>query len=368
MLRTINRCTPLDRRQFLTASRQLLAVGSIAGKPWVMTRLLILLTFTSCTCDPASEGDTGTRRADVAGDDVAGGGDSARPQDTPDDTPSAPQLGAAATLTYEIDEDAAVQSIALSPDGRRVAAAGWDGRVVIFDIETGAATEVAAFGTGSVTVENAMAWAGDRIAIGRFEGLMILDPEGNEIAARDSRTRGVTAVGDAFLHVSTRELERLDIAGSVVASTPVVDAVDIVANADEAYVLTEVDVEYSVVVFDAETLTELRRLPIDTRALYGGGDVLAGTVLDTTTLYDTDGAVLRTLASFEGDDPAALAFSGPWVAHLGFREGVALFDVATGSLLAQAPGATGRGIVLDGDRRVFAGGEGGVLVYDIVRE
>ncbi|MFK7998272.1 MAG: hypothetical protein AB8H86_01700 [Polyangiales bacterium] len=330
-------------------------------------RLLLCLVLCGCSCEDTDPPSPDVVETDSAGTDVSeNDADEATDADSEGDL----VLASPATLTFDGAAEASVQAIALSPDGGRAVASGWDGRIVVFDLDSGDATEIAEFGTGSLVMEDAMAWAGERIAVGRFEGLVLFDESGTEVATLDGRTSSVIAAGDDFIRVSRDAVERIDASGAVSATTPVVGGIDAVLAGSEVFVLREAEAEYTVAVYDATTLAEGRTLSIDARALYGSSEgVLAGTVLDTTTLYSTDGSTLRTLAydTIE-DDPVGLSMVGPWTAVLGFAQGVALFDTATGALLGRAAGATGRGIALDGTRRIVAGGAGGLLVYSITRE
>lgn len=333
----------------------------------MIRRLLLCFLLTGCSCDETETASPDVAETDGTSTDVSDN-DAERASDANEEGELV--LASPATLTFDGAAEASVQAIALSPDGERAVASGWDGRVVVFNLDTGDATEIAAFGTGSLVMEDAMAWAGERIAVGRFEGLVVFDESGTEIASLDGRTSSVVAVGSDFVRLSQEAIERIDASGVVAATTPVVGGIDVVFADGELFVLREAEAEYSVAVYDGTTLAEVRTLPIDARALYGSvAGTLAGTVLDTTTLYSTDGSALRTLAydTIE-DDPVGLSLVGAWTAVLGFAEGVALFDTESGALLGRAAGATGRGIALDGTRRIVAGGAGGLLVYNITQE
>ena len=221
---------------------------------------------------------------------------------------------------------------------------------------------------GDLFMEDAMAWVGDTIAVGTFGGLTLLDPGGAVKATLPARTRAVVAHDGTLLRTSRDALERVDVDGTVVASVPVVDPRAVAATEGALFVLTTIadSVEREVLVIDPSDLTVTDRWPLNANTLDAGSDVLGSTNLSTATLLDARGSELRLLRTDSvASDLVDLAFVGPWVAGSGFSAGVALFEVASGRMLAQAPGETGRGVVLDGDRRILAGGAEGVLVYTI---
>ena len=281
-----------------------------------------------------------------------------------------PVLAEATLLTHEAAADAAIQSIALAPDGNRVAATGWDGTVVVLALDGTSTTAIHSLSAGDLFMEDALAWVGDTIAVGSFSGLTLLSPEGTVTGTLPDRTRAVAGSGDAILRTSRDALERVGSDGTVLGSAPVYDPLALVATDGALYVLSTIadSVDREVIVFDPASLAVRSRWPVNGNTLHGAGDVVGTTNLDTVRLYDGAGTELRTLQT-EGvpSDLVALDFAGDWVVGSGFDEGVALFDVASGSRLAQAGGATGRGGILDGDRRVLAGGAAGVLVYAIER-
>lgn len=294
------------------------------------------------------------------------------PTDGPTDDPGASpvQLASPVLLEHDADAPAAVQALALSPDGTTAVAAGWGGRVVALPLDGAASRALHQVGDGDLFMEGALAWSGDRVAVGTFSGLTLLDTGGAVIAALEGRTRAVIASGDGFLRTTRDEVQRVGPDGAIAVTSAVADPYAVVETSEAVFVLTSPDgVEREVAELDPATLSERRRWAAAGNVLFGSRDgTLATIVLDTVTLRSASGEPLGALPTDElPGDLVALSFAGSWVAGVGFAEGVAIFDVASRRLLARAGGATERGLVLDGDRRVIVGGDDGVLVYAIER-
>lgn len=279
-----------------------------------------------------------------------------------------PALAEPTLLTHEAAAEAAVQSIALAPDGSRVAATGWQGTVVLLALDGSSTTAIHSLAADDLFMEDALAWVGDTIAVGSFSGLTLLSPEGAVRGTLPGRTRAVAGLGDTILRTSRDALERVSADGSVLGSAPVNDPLALVATEGAVYVLATIadSVDHEVIVFDPASLAVRSRWPVNANTLHGRGEVLGGISFGTVRLYDGNGTELRPLQTAGvPSDLVDLDFAGGWVAGLGFDSGVALFDVASGTLLAQSGGPTGRGVILDGDRRILAGGAAGVMVYAI---
>lgn len=311
---------------------------------------LALLVLSACDCE----------KDEVAIDAPAG--------DRP--TTSAPTLASPTTLTFAADERARVVSLALAPDGTRVVATGWGKRVVALPLDGSASTELYRIGDGDLFQDGAIAWSGERIAVGTFNSLVVLATDGALVAEVTGRTYAVAAHGEGF--VRARDFEAVELVsreGVVGASVAIPDVRVVVSTGDAVVALTTIaSGDYVIVELDPTTLAERARIPAPSNSglAAGSGRLVAigspDTVLRGTTV---EGSLDR--GDFP-DDFAAFSLAGTWAAGLGFNRGVALFDLDRRVLIARADSDNGEDIVLDGDRRILAAGADGIYVFEIVRE
>lgn len=274
------------------------------------------------------------------------------------------------TLTFAADEPARVASLALSPDGTRIAATGWGKRVVALPPDGSAGTELHRIGDADLFQDGAIAWTGDRIAVGTFSFLVLLNASGATIAEVEGRTHSVAAQGDGFVRaVDFAAVERIAADGSVAARVELAD-VRAVASSTEAVFALVRGVDDVVVELDPATLAERGRSTApgnDGLAASADGRLVLVTG-DTTTLLNGRAPIGPIDRGDFPEDLVSFSIAGPWMAGLGFNRGVGLFDLGARTLVARADSDNGEDIVLDGDRRIIAAGTEGVYVFYIVRE
>jgi WD40 repeat protein len=122
-------------------------------------------------------------------------------------------------LRERFDHDGAVLCAAVSPDGRRIAFGGWDDRVTLYEVGSGAPRAVA---EGCGEPVNALTFTADgrHVAIGSFMGrLLLLDAASGRRVAEPGRHRGsvksVAALPDGSLLSGGRDgrLRRFGVEG-----------------------------------------------------------------------------------------------------------------------------------------------------------
>ncbi|MCB9618498.1 MAG: hypothetical protein H6724_03485 [Sandaracinus sp.] len=286
-------------------------------------------------------------------------------------TATRPTLAAPTTLTFAAEEPAQVVSLALSPDGVRVAASGWGKRIVSLPLDGSPGTELHRIGDGDLFQDGAMAWSDDRLAVGTFSFLVLLDPAGTTIAQLEGRTHSVAAHGAGFVRaVDFAAVELVGADGVVGTRVDLADVREVASTDDAVFALATDGGDYVLVELDPITLAERGRSAAPgNAALASAADgrlvLVSG---DTTTLTNGRATVGPIARGDFPEDLTSFSIDGPWMAGLGFNRGVALFDLGTRTLLARADSENGEDIVLDGDRRVIAAGAGGVYVFAITRE
>lgn len=285
-------------------------------------------------------------------------------------TPARPTLATPVTLSFAADEPARVGAIALSPDRARVAATGWGKRVVSLPLDGSTGTELHRIDDGDLFQDGAIAWSGNHIAVGTFSFLIVLDASGTVVAQLEGRTHAVAPHGPGFVRaVDFAAVELVANDGTAGTRADLADVRSVVSTTDAVFALATDDGDYVIVELDPTTLAERGRTAApgndalasaaDGRLVVSGGDI---TLMNGRTVV---GPVDR--GEFP-DDVTSFSIAGGWMAGLGFNRGVALFDLGTRTLIADADTANGEDVVLDGDRRILAAGAAGVYVLDILRE
>lgn len=313
-------------------------------RAWIKLAFLAGLTSCSCGDGGSSPVDTGVPR--------------------PDAPASPPRLAAAPSLRFGA-EPARVVSLALAPDGRTLAATGWEGRVVLFDVSTAAGRAVHSLGAGDLFEPRSAAWNGERLAVGTFSSLLLFARDGSLAATTDGRSREVRALGEGFVRERRGVVERVDATGAVVASTELAGIESLVVADGTPYALVS-GADYELVELDPSTLAPGRRGPFEGSRAAGRGPVV-GLLLDRAVLHRGLERVGPLATAGLGWDFRTFDAVGALAVGLGNDRGVSLFDVPTRAHLDSADVPTAEAILLDADRRVFAGSPEGVEVFDIVR-
>ncbi len=243
------------------------------------------------------------------------------------------------------DHENIVESVAFSPDGKRLASADWAGRVLVFDLTTGRVLHVL---TGHTRGVRRVAFSpdGKRLASASMdETIRIWDPTTGQAVGEPLRHTG--AVLDVAYHAS----------GTLLAAC---------------------DSSRFVRLWDLATRQEIslpHAEPVQCLALSLDGSRLASASVDqTVTVWDLRARqVLLTIPTATGRI-TRVAFSpgGRQLVTAGRRQTVEVWDAATGRLVLTRKGHTGwiHDVVFsaDGSRLASASTDGTVKVWDLTRD
>lgn len=328
-------------------------------------RLLpFFLVLAACECGPAANEPPPAVAPEVSASEVA---PSENESEAAEEAPVADlELRQGATLTIEAEEPAAVQALALSPDGASLVAAGWGRRVVLFDVPSRQGREVHRFGDGDDLQVHAAAWSGDAFAVGSFSELRMFSGVGAPAGEVQGRSHSVASVEDGFAVAGRGELRVVDRQGNVLrrADLPNIGSI----SRAEGLFVSAGEVDQEIVEFDPADLSERGRgtlagsFPIG--AFFGGGTQNIAPYYRELIVFGGRSEQRRINVPAATSDFKGVSVSETWTAAV-TDEHVFLIELQSGEVLAVAEVAATGPVLLDGRSRVFVGTAGGVQVFEI---
>lgn len=328
-------------------------------------RLLpFLLLLAACECGSASNESPPAVAPEVSASEVA------PPENESETAEEAPvvdlELRQAATFTFEAEEPATVQALALSPDGASLVAAGWGRRVVLFDVQSRQGREVHRFGDGDDLQVHAAAWSGNAFAVGSFSELRLFSGAGAPAGEVQGRSHSVAPIEDGFAVAGRGELRVVDRQGNVLRRVEV-PHIGSISRADGLFVSAgEVDLE--IVEFDPSDLSERGRSPLlgsfPIGAFFGGGSQNVAPYYRQLIVHEGRVEDRRLVPPVVTSDFQAVSIVGGRMAVV--TEGqVLLMEHETGETLAVAEVPATGPVLFDGQSRIFVGTPGGVQLFEI---
>lgn len=287
-------------------------------------------------------------------------------------TSAAPEatLQVGQVLTYAAGAVAPVVAVAMAPDATAVFAAGWGKEVVHFDLATGDGVGIHTIADGDLFEAGAMAWCGDRVAVGTFDRLLLFDRAGALVKAVEGRAQDVGfAPGCGTVYrLGGGAVEAISaVDGTPGARAELGDALSMVVGAEAVYVGRAVDAfSYEAVALTLDTLAIEGRTGTIGSQLEGNAGGLAVLNLGQAKVGPTPGSLVTLdTAGLEDLSWARVHDERPLALAAGFSQGVHLFSATRGEHLDSASVALGDGLDSAQDT-VAVGAEAGVALFTVV--